>query len=177
MPEPEPELVHRAARGDLEAFEELVRSCQAQVYRVALVFVRDRGLAEDVTQETFLRAYRSLGGFRGDAKVTTWLCRIARNAAVDAVRRAAHQRALAERMREPDDGPDPSIRVAVAAAVDGLPVHLREPFVLIEVLGFSYREAAKVLSVLEGTLKSRMHKARSLLMAALGEAEGAAGEV
>lgn len=176
MREPEPEVVARAREGDLGAFEELVRTCQGQVYRFALHILRDRQLAQDVTQEAFLRAYRSLPRFRGDAKFTTWLYRIARNAAVDATRRSAHQRRLAERAPGPVEEGDPSLRVALAGAIEALPERLREPFVLIEVMGLTYREAGKVLGVLPGTLKSRMHAARRDLMRAL-EGEERAGEV
>jgi RNA polymerase sigma-70 factor, ECF subfamily len=174
--EPEPEVVARAAAGDLAAFEELVRASQGHVYRFVLHIVRNRATAEDVTQEAFLHAFRALPRFRGASKFTTWLYRIARNAAVDAMRRGAHQRRLAERMEPPDPAPDPGLRAAVREAVDDLPPELREPFVLIEVFGLSYREASKVLGVPQGTLKSRMFRARRLLMTAL-EAEERADEV
>lgn len=176
MREPEPEVVARARRGDLDAFEELVRSCQAPIYRFALRMVRDPATAEDVTQEAFLRAYRMLPRFRGEAKFTTWLYRIARNAAVDTMRRGAHQRRLAERAEPPPAADDPALRMTIAAAVDGLPPHLREAFVLIEVMGLSYREATVVLGVPSGTLKSRMHAARRTLMEVLVFEEDA-GEV
>ena len=173
MREPEPEVVARAARGDLDAFEELVRSCQAPIYRFALRMVRDPPTAEDVTQEAFLRAFRMLPRFRGEAKFTTWLYRIARNAAVDAMRRGAHQRRLAERAEPQPSADDPALRLTIAAAVDALSPHLREAFVVIEVVGLSYREAAVVLGVPTGTLKSRMHAARKALIQALAPEEDA----
>lgn len=176
MREPEPEVVARAVAGDLEAFEELVRVSQGPVFRFVLHIVRDRATAEDVTQEAFLSAFRALPRFRGASKFSTWLYRIARNAAVDAMRRGAHQRRLAERAEAPAPGPDPGLRVALRGAVDTLPPELREPFVLIEVFGLSYREASTVLGVRAGTLKSRMFRARRILMEALGGEEGA-GEV
>lgn len=170
MREPEPDTVARARRGDLDAFEDLVRAYQGDVYRFVLRLVRDRGLAEDVTQEAFLRAYRSLRRFRGGSKFSTWVYRIARNCAVDAIRRAARERRLQERaVPVADVAEDPSLRASLSAAVDGLPEDLREPFVLIEVFGFTYGEASLVLGVAEGTLKSRMHRTRRLLMTALEE--------
>ncbi|HEX9891379.1 MAG TPA: sigma-70 family RNA polymerase sigma factor [Actinomycetota bacterium] len=175
MREPEPQLVERARRGDAGAFEALVRASQGDMYRLALRLVRDPSLAEDVTQEAFLKAYRSLRRFRGTASFSTWMYRITRNCAVDAVRRAARQRRLAGQAEEPAPLPDASLRSALGAAVDALPAGLREPFVLIEVFGMSYTEASVVLGVPAGTLKSRMHRARQQLMTELAEED--AGEV
>ena len=147
------------------------------MYRLALHLVRDAATAEDVTQEAFVRAYRSLVRFRGDAKFTTWLFRIAHNCATDAIRRRGRQRILESRVAEPVPSPDASLRAAIREAIDALPADLREAFVLIEVFGLSYREAAGVLHVLPGTLKSRMHRTRRLLMDALGDEEVTAGDV
>jgi RNA polymerase sigma-70 factor, ECF subfamily len=173
--EPEPEVVRRARGGDLQAFEELVRAHQADVYRLALHLVRDRETAEDVTQEAFVHAFRSLPRFRGTAKFSTWLYRITRNSAVDAIRRRERSRRLERSITEDVPVPDPSLRAALTAAVERLPGDLREAFTLIEVFGLSYRETSSVLGVLPGTLKSRMHRARRLLMDALSEEE--TGEV
>jgi RNA polymerase sigma-70 factor, ECF subfamily len=167
--EPEPDTVQRARAGDLAAFEELVRTHQADVYRLALHLVRDPETAEDVTQEAFVHAFRSLRRFRGTAKFSTWLYRIARNCAVDAIRRRDRRRRLERGGMEPEPVPDPSLRAALDSAIDALPTELREAFVVIEIHGLSYREAAGVLGVLPGTLKSRMHRTRRLLMEALGE--------
>lgn len=142
------------------------------MYRLALRLVRDRPTAEDVTQEAFIHAFRSLGRFRGTSKFSTWLFRITRNCAVDAIRRRERERRR-DRAAAPQPEPvrDPSLRTAIDQAVEGLPSDLREPFVLIEVLGLSYQEAAVVLGVMAGTLKSRMHRARRLLVTALEEAD------
>jgi RNA polymerase sigma-70 factor (ECF subfamily) len=146
------------------------------VYRLALRLVRDRPTAEDVTQEAFIHAYRSLGRFRGGSKFSTWLFRIARNCAVDAIRRRERQRRRDHAAApEPEPEVDPSLRASIDHAIQELPPELREAFVLIEVIGLSYREAGVVLGVLAGTLKSRMHRARRLLVTALEEAD--AGEV
>ena len=146
------------------------------MYRLALRLVRDRPTAEDVTQEAFIHAYRSLGRFRGGSKFSTWLFRIARNCAVDAIRRRERQRRRDHAAApEPEPEVDPSLRASIDNAIEGLPPELREAFVLIEVIGLSYREAGVVLGVLTGTLKSRMHRARRLLVTALEEAD--AGEV
>jgi RNA polymerase sigma factor (sigma-70 family) len=84
--DPDPRTLTRARDGDLGAFEDLVRQYQADVWRFAYHFTRDRSLADDVTQEAFLRAFRFLRGFRGDSKFTSWLFRIARNCAMDQIK-------------------------------------------------------------------------------------------
>ena len=138
--------------------------------------MRDRPTAEDVTQEAFIHAYRSLGRFRGRSKFSTWLFRITRNCAVDAIRRRERQRRRdVAAAPEPEPESDPGLRASIDQAIEGLPGDLREAFVLIEVMGLSYREASVVLGVLGGTLKSRMHRARQLLVSALEEED--AGEM
>jgi RNA polymerase sigma-70 factor (ECF subfamily) len=139
------------------------------VYRLALHLVRDPETAQDVTQEAFVHAFRSLPRFRGTAKFSTWLYRIARNCAVDAIRKRDRRKRLERGLAEPEPVADASLRAALLHAIDALPRDLREAFVVIEVFGLSYREAAGVLGVLPGTLKSRMHRTRRLLMKALGE--------
>ena len=86
MNDPDPRTLVRAREGDLAAFEDLVRQFQGDVWRFAYHFTRDRALADDVTQETFLRSFRFLGTFRGDSKFSSWLFRIARNCAMDQIR-------------------------------------------------------------------------------------------
>jgi RNA polymerase sigma-70 factor, ECF subfamily len=142
------------------------------VYRVALQLVRDPPTAEDVTQDAFIHAFRSLRRFRGQAKFSTWLFRITRNCAVDAIRRRERLRRMdREAVAEEEIRPDPSLRAALERAIDGLPRDLREPFVLIEVMGLTYAEASAILSVIPGTLKSRMHRARQTLVAAIEEVD------
>jgi RNA polymerase sigma-70 factor (ECF subfamily) len=178
--EPEPETIHRAQRGDLLAFESLVRAYQADAWRFAYHLTRSRGAADDVTQEAFLRAFRAIRTYRGESKFTSWLLRIVRNCAVDAHRRRAREAALVERTaaRAGPPGPAPGPpateeRLRIAEAIRRLPDDLREPFVVIEVLGFTYAEASVILSVNVGTLKSRMHRARAALARALSEGEAA----
>ena len=180
MREPEPETIGRARAGDLRAVESLVRACQADVWRFAYHLTRNPTRADDVTQETFLRMFRSLGSYRGDrAKFSSWLLRIARNCATDLYRKT--------RREEPwEDVGSAAVgstgvgsvedRIQISEALRRLPPELREPFVVIEVLGYDYREASAILEVKVGTLKSRMHRARAELMHSLGTPE-ATGEV
>jgi RNA polymerase sigma-70 factor, ECF subfamily len=180
--EPEPETIRAARAGDLRAFESLVRDYQADVWRFAYHLTRNRTVAEDVTQEAFLKAFRSFASFRGDSKFTSWLFRIVRNCAIDAFRRTKHEGPVRDDVlaalssgREPGHGSTVD-RLRLAQAMRALPDDLREPFVVIEVLGYDYREASSILGVKVGTIKSRMHRARALLIRSLGEEE-AAGEV
>ena len=170
-------MVRRARRGDRAAFEALVRAHQADVYRLALQLVRDPPTAEDVTQEAFVHAFRALRRFRGGSKFSTWLFRITRNCAVDAIRRRERRRTYERAALAPDIPiQEPSMRAALEEAIEALAPDLREPFLLIEVFGLSYAEASVVLGSPAGTLKSRMHRARRALMGALqGEVE--TGEV
>jgi RNA polymerase sigma-70 factor (ECF subfamily) len=171
--DPDPRTLTRAREGDLGAFEDLVRSYQADVWRFAYHFTRDRALAEDVTQEAFLRAFRFLRSFRGDSKFTSWLFRIARNCAMDAIRsRKSH---VAKEPPPPIGPPDPEARAELHAALDAVSDEHREPFLLIEVFGLSYQEAADVLNLRVGTVKSRMHRARHAMMSALAVEEDAGG--
>ena len=165
MNDPDPRTLARAREGDLGAFEDLVRQYQADVWRFAYHFTRDRTLADDVTQEAFLRAFRFLRGFRGDSKFSSWLFRIARNCAMDQIR----ARNVSLERAPPIAGPhaDPQARVELNAALDAISTDHREPFLLVEVFGLSYQEAADVLGVRVGTIKSRMHRARRAMMDAL----------
>ena len=170
MNDPDPRTLARAREGDLGAFEDLVRQYQGDVWRFAYHFTRDRTLADDVTQEAFLRAFRFLGGFRGDSRFTSWLFRIARNCAMDQLRARATN---LERESRAPLGPtsDPQTRVELHAALDAVTPEHREPFLLVEVFGLSYQEAADVLGVRVGTIKSRMHRARRVMMDALAVEE------
>jgi RNA polymerase sigma-70 factor, ECF subfamily len=171
--DPDPRTIARAREGDLDAFEDLVRRYQGDLWRFAFHFTRDRALAEDVTQEAFLRAFRFLKGFRGDSKFTSWLFRIARNCAMDAIK--ARKTHFEKEPAAPLASTDPQARVELQAALSAVSEEHREPFLLIEVFGLSYQEAADVLGVRVGTVKSRMHRARKAMMGALALEEDAGG--
>lgn len=162
MEEPEPGLVRAAAAGDLQAFTELVQTFQEPVWRYVRHLVIDPALAEDVAQEAFLKAFQALDGFAFRSRFSTWLFAIARNAAIDALRRR-DRRTQAYRIAAPvatPSTPPPVLRTEVAAAVRSLSDKLRDTLLLVEVVGLTHREAAEVLDVPEGTVKSRMYLAR-----------------
>jgi len=172
--DPDPRTLARARRGELGAFEEIVRTYQADVYRFAWHLTRDRTLAEDVTQDAFLRAFRFFGTYRGDSRFSSWLFRIARNCAMDAMRRQRSHVARHELVQPPVGAiVDAAARAELDAALRAVADEHREPFLLIEVYGLSYQEAADVLGVRVGTVKSRMHRARKALCRALADDDDA----
>jgi RNA polymerase sigma-70 factor, ECF subfamily len=166
--EPDPQLVASARTGDLEAFSQLVRRYQGHVWRLSYRLVHDETVADDVTQDAFVRAYRFLPRYRGDSKFSTWLFSITRNCALDELRRVERRRRLAAELRTQEHRPgDHGARLEVAEALAALPRELREPVVLIDMFGTSYAEVAAMLGVPLGTIKSRVHRARELLAVAL----------
>ena len=170
MQEPDPRTLKAAQRGDLAAFDELVRMFQADLWRFCIGLLRDGTAAEDAVQETFLKAFRHLARYKGRSKFSTWLFSIARNCAYDELRRSARLDRTTGRLElEPQREPhDETVGVEVREALATLPIDLREPIVLIDVFGNSYRDAAQVMGLPVGTVKSRVHRAREQLARALG---------
>lgn len=175
--EPDPLVVDRARRGDDASFELLVRAYQAPVWRFVRHLVVDGALAEDVTQDVFVRAHRSLGGFDTSARFSSWLFAIARNAAIDAIRSRDRRRRLHAGASHPAPAASPEAGAELSAALAALPTPLREALLAVEVLGLTYDEAGEVLGVPTGTVKSRVHRARERLLGwmAAGDGEVAGG--
>jgi RNA polymerase sigma-70 factor (ECF subfamily) len=176
-------LIARARQGDLRAFEEIVRLYQRRVYGVALRIVRAHDVADDVAQETFVRAWRSLDRFELGRPFGPWVCRIAANLAVNHVRSPrAREEGLPEghaETRGPDPGPlaavlDDEARRVLDQAVGELPAEQRAVFVLRAVEEMSYEEIAGALGISPGTVMSRLFRARERLARALGPYLGAA---
>lgn len=171
-------LALAAGRGDRRALEAFVRRSQPDVWRLC-AHLTDRGAADDLTQDTYLRALGALGRFRGDASARTWLLSIARRACADHVRRAVRRRSLLERVRGTVDAgtdgttPDRTGEIDVDAAVAGLGADRRDAFVLTQVLGLSYEEAAAVCDCPVGTIRSRVSRARADLVRALDAGDAA----
>ena len=159
-----------AARdGDRTALLHAIRTSQADVWRLAYHLVGPDD-ADDVTQDTFVRAWKALPAFRGDSSARTWLLSIARRACADEVRRTVRRRRLAGRLEArfarfgAASTVDPSDAHAVSALVDELPRDQREAFVLTQVIGCSYVEAAAACGVPVGTIRSRVARAREHLV-------------
>jgi RNA polymerase sigma-70 factor (ECF subfamily) len=167
-----------AARdGDRSALLHAVRESQADVWRFAAHLV-GRDDADDVTQDTFVRAWRALPSYRGDASARTWLLAIARRACADAIRRRVRERRLALRTlhetnaaRGSEPVNDSATGHAVFQLVDTLEPRQRAAFVLTQIVGCSYEEAAAVCGVPIGTIRSRVARARERLVAELRAAE------
>ena len=173
----DPQVIAAARRGDVRAFEVIVRRYQHPIWRLCFHLTGERASAEDATQEAFLKIYRYLPRYRMQSRFSTWLFAIARNCAMDELRRRARRDSLGRRVsRYVEIEKDPSEDLEVRQALAGLPLELREPIVWIDVLGTSYDEAAAMLGIPIGTLKSRVHRARHLLASELLEEGGDAGE-
>ena len=162
-------LVRAARHGDREAFMQLVRVHQAGVRAFAHGLLGDRALAEDVAQEAFLRAWRGLEKFRGEAAFATWLYTITRRVALDEVRRPAVRTVPIQEVAGLADrrGGDPVLRGDLERALGALEPAQREAFLLVVVLGLSYQEAGRMTGCPAGTVASRVFRARTRLAAAL----------
>jgi RNA polymerase sigma-70 factor (ECF subfamily) len=162
--------VARARAGDLGAFEDLYRRHVRRVYATCLRMTADPALAEDHTQETFVRVWQKLHTFRGETGFPAWLGRVAVNVVISE-RRVGGRRARRERPLEAAPAPlapeprgaGPDLEQAIAA----LPERARDVFVLHDVEGYRHDEIAGLLDVKVGTSKSQLHRARKLLREAL----------
>lgn len=172
MQEPDPQLIRAAADGDLDAFEAIVRAYQAHIWRFLRHLLADPALAEDITQETFIRVHGKLRTFRFQSKFSTWLFQIARNAGIDALRSRDRRRGLLEAVPDTPAQPDPGGQLEIKQALASLPARQREAFTLVEIFGLTYREAGAAIGAPEGTVKSRVFHARRQLIAWLQAAEG-----
>jgi len=167
-------LVRRAQRGDRDAFAELVARHRDRVYAVTLRLTRNPADAEDALQETFISAFRGLDRFGGRAQVSTWLYRIAVNASYDTIARRRPELSLdADTLAEPaaphDGFERDAQRRALEQALGELPDDFREAVVLCDIAGLGAGEAAEVLGVPTGTVKSRVFRARAQLAERLRE--------
>lgn len=158
-----------AARdGDPTAQAAFVRSTQAEVWRFTAALV-DTAAADDLTQETYLRAFRALPQFEARSSVRTWLLGIARRTCADHLRKTVRQRRLENRLATFGEAgpshPDPAGQVSAIALLSRLNPERREAFVLTQLLGLTYEQAAESLGVPIGTVRSRVARARADLVA------------
>ncbi len=179
----EAQLLVRAQRGNLFAFEELVRRYQRRVYGVALRIVRRHDVADDVAQEAFVRAHRNLVSFDTARPFGPWIARIAANLALNHLRSpVAREQELPEGHAErASERPDPlrevlddEARRVLERALEDLPAEQRAVFVLRVMEDLSYREIADALGIAQGTVMSRLFRARARLREVLRPYLGAA---
>ena len=177
-------LVSRSREGDRDAFAALVEHSHGTVYRLVLRTLADAAEAEDVVQETYIRAWRALPRLRDPGAVIGWLCRIARHAALDRARQrkrrpipSSDEQVLGGAMRELVAAEDPraaaesaELRQLLMATIASLDEKYRVVFLLREVDGMSYEAIAQALGCPVGTVESRLHRARHKLAAKLTRA-------
>jgi RNA polymerase sigma-70 factor (ECF subfamily) len=176
------DLVDRAREGDQEAFGQLVRRHQPRIYRLALHMLRDRAEAEDVAQESFIRAYQALARFDGRSEPYTWLYRITVNLSLNTIRARKSARvansadandprleALLTEKRPshmsdpPGDASRKELYIALCDAIDSLSESLRTTLILVCIDGRSHEDASQILGAPEGTIAWRVHEARRKL--------------
>jgi RNA polymerase sigma-70 factor (ECF subfamily) len=172
--DPDRAFVDAAAGGSREAFDELVRRHQSAIITLARVLTGGRGDADDLAQEVFVRAWRSLGGFRGDSSFRTWLHRVA----INVIRTSQMRRGRLARLfvvrgpdqetADPTSGEEPvdvtlARRQLIDRALAALPEELRVAVTLRDIQGLDYKEIAAALDVPIGTVESRIFRARQKL--------------
>jgi RNA polymerase sigma-70 factor (ECF subfamily) len=176
-------LVERAVAGDKKAFELLVIKYQRRIQRLIGRMVRDVDLVEDISQETFIRAYRALAQFRGDAQFYTWLYRIAVNTAKKSLMDLKRNPTVSENSFKSDDDDETSpleneltssetpdavlaskeIAQIINTALEALPEELRQAITLREIEGLSYEEISEAMNCPIGTVRSRIFRAREAI--------------
>jgi RNA polymerase sigma factor (sigma-70 family) len=179
----EDEIIRRVRAGDTDAFGLLVDEYQKNVYNLALRMTGSPEDAQDMSQEAFIKAYNSLSSFRGESKFSVWLYRIVSNVCLDFLRSRSKNQAMSLNV-ELDDGeteldipdlrclPEDELeraltRQAVRDGLEALPADQRQILLLREIEGFSYEEICRILALEEGTVKSRIFRARKNLCARL----------
>lgn len=171
------ELAARCRAGDVDAFEELYRQHAKRLFNLVFRMTGCAEDAEDLLQEVFLQAHRTLAGFRGESTLGTWLYRLTMNHCLDHLRGRRARMARSTESLDADHAFEPAShtpivptavsRVDLERAIAGLADGYRAAFLLHDVEGFEHREVAKILGVSEGTSKSQVHKARMKLRAML----------
>lgn len=170
---PDRELLSAHCSGDPEAFGELFRRHRDRMWAVALQTTRDPEMAADAVQEAFIAAFRRADSFRGESAVTTWLHRIVVNSCLDRLRRVKPVVHVPDAdlsvLADPHDHQHSvDVRLDVHAALGHLPENQRMALVLVDMHGLSIAEAADILDVAEGTIKSRCSRGRAAMVPLLG---------
>lgn len=163
--EPATATIRAAMDGDEASFVALVQPLELPVWRFLVRMLGDPGLAEDVAQDTFVKVFLRLETFRGKSKFSTWVFQIARNTAIDAIRKRDRQVKVVDQIEfaDPAEPATGTWRIELEEALATLSPLLRETLVLIDISGLTYQEASEVLETPIGTVKSRLHAGRAEL--------------
>lgn len=183
----EEELVERAKKGDIKAFEELVKKTQDKIYNLGLKFFGNKDDAYDLLQETYIKAYEALPNFEGKSSFSTWLYRIATNFALMKLRKEKIKKISIDEIKEKSDGSYENIEISdwtdnpyfhykneelreiLNSAIDSLPPKYKTIFILHDIEGLSIPEVAEILSLSIPTTKTRIHRSRLYLREKLQE--------
>ena len=181
MEEQESQYIHRCQQGDPQAFEEILKLYEKKVYNLTYRMMGNHEDANDLAQEAFIRVYQSIDQFRGDARFSTWLYRIATNVCLDELRKRSRRQAesLDEPVRTQDgsvmreipdwsDNPEEAlnrreIQSMVQTGIQSLPEEQKTALILRDLQGHTYEEIAEMLDISLGTVKSRINRGRMAL--------------
>ena len=179
MDENEKNLVEKSAEGDIDAFETLIQSHQKKVYNIALRMTKNPEDAQELSQDAFVRAFIAIKKFRGDSSFATWLYRITMNVCTDFLRKrnkasvisieqSVYESQQTMQLADNEPGPDEiseknQLKKLVKEAMDLLPPEHRQVLILRDLLDMTYKDIANTLSINEGTIKSRINRARENL--------------
>jgi RNA polymerase sigma-70 factor (ECF subfamily) len=181
MSENERDLVERAKSGDIEAFEQLIVGCQKKVFNIAYRMIGNYDDANELAQEVFLKAFRSIKKFKGDSLFSTWIYKVTTNVCLDEIRTRKKKVVISldqeiefndrEIKRQiPDNAPTPDmeaetneLKQIVNESIAQLNENYRSVIILRDIQGLSYGEISKVVNCPEGTVKSRINRARQAL--------------
>ncbi len=183
----ETKLIEQSQLGNIESFEKLIIRYQDQAYRTAYRILGNPEDAKDATQESFIKIYRSLKGFKLQSNFSTWMYRIIHNTCLDMIRKRKRRQEIPIEIKEhqnkddykipledPKDGPEAlldyhQLKEQVESEILKLPVEYRGVIILRDIEGLSYQEIAEALEISEGTVKSRLNRGRTQLRQHLAE--------
>ncbi|MDQ2085267.1 sigma-70 family RNA polymerase sigma factor [Herbivorax sp. ANBcel31] len=177
----EKELIEQAKSGSIEAFEQLIEKCQKKVFNIAFKMMGNYEDASELAQEAFIKAYKSIKKFKGDSLFSTWIYRITTNVCLDELRKRKNKKVISldeyikydgeeikRQVKDESPGPEKvfekrEIKNIMKKCIDSLPIEYKTVVVLRDIQGFSYEEIAKIIKCPEGTVKSRINRARKAL--------------
>lgn len=181
MSKSEKYLLKRSKDGDIQAFEQLIENYQTKVFNIALRIIGNYDDANDLAQEVFLRVYKSIKSFKGESSFSTWIYKITKNVCLDEIRKRRNKNVISldeeiklnsgevtRQVESSDDTPDVALEKSemkdlINKAISELSDEHRVVIVLRDIQGFSYEEIAKIIDCPEGTVKSRINRARKAL--------------